>query len=223
MASIYKIVQIGTDRCYVGQTIDWKSRKYSHRRALRAGTHRSRFLQRAWDKYGESAFEFVEIENCSLEQMVAREQYWMDELNSVFNVQPAADSSLGVKRSEEFKENMKGNKRGKNNKGNPSVSRDRLAKQKQDPKFLEACRIARAAKIKQNEEIDAIMHPKSDRYTTARENNSLDRQYWYMFGDGSVLPAHRWRSKGHRETYRSRGLYIPRGLGKRRATKQTSE
>lgn len=43
---------------YVGRTRDMRVRWANHRAVLRRGKHHSRRLQAAWDKYGESAFQF---------------------------------------------------------------------------------------------------------------------------------------------------------------------
>jgi hypothetical protein len=57
---IYGINQRGTDRWYVGKTSrEVDLRWQAHRLALRNGQHHSVKLQRAWAKYGESAFAFV--------------------------------------------------------------------------------------------------------------------------------------------------------------------
>ena len=51
-------------------------------------------MQHAWNAYGESAFEFVVIEECLLSELTAREQYHLDLLRlttEVFNTGLAAD------------------------------------------------------------------------------------------------------------------------------------
>lgn len=78
----------------------------AHRYHLKAGSHHSSYLQRAWIKYGSSAFVFEIIEVCPDEDKVVREQYWMDNLNSCFNGRPAADSNLGYKYTDEQKARM---------------------------------------------------------------------------------------------------------------------
>jgi hypothetical protein len=43
------------------------------------------------------------LEECSVEDLTACEQKWIDKLSPVFNVAPVAGSSLGVKQSDETK------------------------------------------------------------------------------------------------------------------------
>lgn len=87
MAFIYRAVRIGTDRCYVGRTknhLVWK-RWRSHRIELRKGKHPSPHFQNAWNKYGESAFDWEVLEECHEVKMIEREQFYIDTLNSCYN------------------------------------------------------------------------------------------------------------------------------------------
>lgn len=58
---LYAIKHIPTNNAYVGSTIDAKTRHQTHLRMLNRGNHHCNHLQRAWDKYGASQFEFVTI------------------------------------------------------------------------------------------------------------------------------------------------------------------
>lgn len=55
---IYKIENVVTGQCYIGQTVDLKRRKRTHINQLRNKTHVNLKLQNAWDKYGETNFSF---------------------------------------------------------------------------------------------------------------------------------------------------------------------
>lgn len=85
ISGVYSIRQIGTGRCYVGSSAKVKYRLAQHLAQLRGGKHHSAFLQRAFDKHGEAAFEFVLLEQCEIDALVAREQFYIDTLNSCFN------------------------------------------------------------------------------------------------------------------------------------------
>lgn len=100
MSSGVYVIECG-ERQYVGSAKNVKGRWSMHRYELRQGIHHSRFLQRAWNKYGEDAFTFRILEECAPEQCIEREQQWIDTLAPVFNMHPTARSPLGVKRSEE--------------------------------------------------------------------------------------------------------------------------
>ena len=109
VAGIYKIQQVGTDRCYVGSSSDIRKRKTQHMRELNKGLHCAQYLQRSWNKYGADAFEFSVLEVCELgeglkERLMVREQHWMDKLSPCFNTCKAAMSTLGFKMPREIVE-----------------------------------------------------------------------------------------------------------------------
>lgn len=62
MAAIYKITCVVTDDFYIGSAIKPKRRRWEHWDALKKQRHHCAALQRAWDEYGEDAFEFEIIE-----------------------------------------------------------------------------------------------------------------------------------------------------------------
>ena len=101
ICGIYKILRIGTTHCYVGQSYVALDRLSRHRTELRAGTHHASRLQRAWNKYDESAFSFEIIEECAEHDLTVREQWWMNALDSVYNSCPAAGSPRGFKHTDE--------------------------------------------------------------------------------------------------------------------------
>lgn len=59
---LYIILNTISNKFYLGSTENLKVRKAKHFRDLKNGKHHSVILQRAWNKYGESAFEFIIIE-----------------------------------------------------------------------------------------------------------------------------------------------------------------
>lgn len=98
---IYVIEQAGTDRFYIGSSVRIYARWYGHRRALDAGRHHSPFLQNAWTKHGADAFVFSVLEECAREELLEREQEYIDAFKPTFNVCPLARSRYGSKVSEE--------------------------------------------------------------------------------------------------------------------------
>lgn len=105
---IYIIRRIGTNECYVGQTVDYLHRWRGHRRALDLGKHRAVWMQRAYTKYSGSAFESFILEvlppsDNLRKDLAAAEQRWMDELVPCYNTAPVAGSTLGVKFSKASK------------------------------------------------------------------------------------------------------------------------
>lgn len=101
---VYEIVCLPTGKRYVGSAaISFAKRFAQHRHELHQGRHRSTYMQRSWDKYGEQAFKFSMLEECEPQLCVEREQVWIDRLNPKFNTAKVAGSSLGIKRSEDVR------------------------------------------------------------------------------------------------------------------------
>ena len=57
---IYKIINIKTNKFYIGSTINFEKRKKRHIRDLRKNKHHCLYLQNAYNKYGENVFIFKE-------------------------------------------------------------------------------------------------------------------------------------------------------------------
>lgn len=75
---VYAIINIENNKRYVGSTYLFKDRKYCHLYLLRKGSHHSKILQRAYNKYGEKSFRFEILEeNIPMEQLMEREQYYI--------------------------------------------------------------------------------------------------------------------------------------------------
>lgn len=106
-SGIYQILCVPTGKIYIGSARDLLSRWWKHRSDLELGKHQNRHLQRAWEKYGPDAFVHSVIELVFEPCLIEREQYWLDRLRPFqdrgFNICVIAGSSLGVKRSDEYK------------------------------------------------------------------------------------------------------------------------
>lgn len=115
-AIIYKIENLKTRDCYVGSTTNYSRRKKRHFEDLKDNKHHSIILQRAYNKYGKDLFVIHvidKIEYETKEEILEKEQYYIDTILPKYNVCKTAGSQLGAKRSEEFKkqcsDRMKGN------------------------------------------------------------------------------------------------------------------
>lgn len=76
---------------YVGSSVNIHSRWKAHVLALNKGAHHSKYLQRAWDKYGVDQFEFIVCEIVhDRKNLIDREQYWIDTAGE-YNVSRKAD------------------------------------------------------------------------------------------------------------------------------------
>lgn len=97
---IYRITHKADGKTYVGSTTQTVLRRWAHHRCdLRRGTHRNPILQRAWNKYGPSAFEWIVVEQDieNYDALIVREQAWLDEFRShgeVYNIAEAGASPM---------------------------------------------------------------------------------------------------------------------------------
>jgi group I intron endonuclease len=113
---IYQIVIAGGSCTYVGSAHSLKYRQRGHLSLLRKGTHHCRALQNAIKKYGFDAISWVVLEEVEeREQLIAREQVWLDSLKGrLYNKSPTAGSRLGATMSASAKAkisaSLKGNK-----------------------------------------------------------------------------------------------------------------
>jgi group I intron endonuclease len=117
---IYAIVNAGSEEIttYIGSTVSFKIRWANHKASLRHNHHRNPYLQRAWNKYGEECFQFVVLEEINdLDELIPREQYWLDfyrERGEVYNMGKVAHSPyLGRKHTEETRQRIRDSLLGK--------------------------------------------------------------------------------------------------------------
>lgn len=96
-SGVYAIVNTVTGSMYVGSAVNISRRWRAHLHALRNHKKSPPKLQAAWDKHGESTFEFRVLELCEPEQCIAAEQRHIDALQPKYNTRGEAKSNLGVR------------------------------------------------------------------------------------------------------------------------------
>ena len=97
---IYAIVNKITGDMYIGQTkVSFETRWQHHVADLKANRHANDYLQKAWNKYGEEAFEFKTIHICDeLDILNDLEIYYIkkyDTFNNGYNLTSGGDSFDG--------------------------------------------------------------------------------------------------------------------------------
>jgi group I intron endonuclease len=97
MPEVSKLIYVGS----AAQTIRHRWRQ--HISDLLAKRHANRLLQRAVNKYGIDKLRFEIVELCAPEQVLSREQAWIEKHNwsDLFNLNPNSTSRLGSKLTEE--------------------------------------------------------------------------------------------------------------------------
>jgi len=101
---VYKITNTVTGDFYIGSSVNLRERLSQHRRAIRGNRHINTHLQRSWNKYGESAFEFNPILYCDTSTTLFYEQLLLDRQKPTFNIAKNATASMmGLSHSEETK------------------------------------------------------------------------------------------------------------------------
>lgn len=106
---VYQIVLTADNRSYIGSAIDIAARWQQHRNKAASSGNRQ-VIAKALAKYGVENFEWKILEECNIEDLIVREQYWLDKIrpfadeHNGFNIRKVADSNFGIKRSKESKQ-----------------------------------------------------------------------------------------------------------------------
>ena len=110
---IYKIENTVNGKFYIGSTVKPKLRKRDHFTRLRGNRHNNTKLQSAWNYYGENNFTLTVIEvleNVESNQLIEREQFYLDNHKPHYNLSPNASNS-GRILSEETKRKISATKK----------------------------------------------------------------------------------------------------------------
>ncbi len=78
ICGIYCIENIIDGKKYIGQSKNIYNRWYQHKLELNHNKHGNRYLQNAWNKYGENNFKFYIIEKCSEDELNEKEIYYIN-------------------------------------------------------------------------------------------------------------------------------------------------
>lgn len=125
---IYGIIIDGL-KIYIGSSENLKRRKRIHLWHLKRGDHPNSYLQSAFNKYGEDNFEWKVLEICKKEELLKREQHFMDYYNSTNR---DCGYNLSLKSDKIILNNETREKIGKSHKGKKSSleTRERISKSK---------------------------------------------------------------------------------------------
>lgn len=104
---VYQIRNKLDNNIYIGSTVNFSKRKSLHLCELRKNRHSAKYLQNTFNKYGEDNFVFEVLEIIEdKEQLVTREQFYIDKLNPKYNYHKTAVNHIGkLKRTGKYKKN----------------------------------------------------------------------------------------------------------------------
>lgn len=100
-SGIYRIVNMITNRTYIGSSVDVGRRLKAHRDDLVKRRHGNKHLLASWVKHGPSAFAFEPLVECERTKLAQREQRFIDAYLyhdlPLFNQKPSAESQRGFR------------------------------------------------------------------------------------------------------------------------------
>lgn len=85
-SGIYCIVNTDNQKKYVGSSKNIYQRLQKHRAYLRKNMHENKKLQNSWNKHGEDSFQYYILEFCPEEQLIEREQFYIDTIKPWYNI-----------------------------------------------------------------------------------------------------------------------------------------
>ena len=107
---IYKISNLINNKIYIGSSNNCYLRYNQHKTNLNTNKHCNKKLQNSWNKHGKNNFVFEVIEIVDkIDDLLVREQFYLDTLsfidvNKTYNIATIAGNTLGIKMSEEGKQ-----------------------------------------------------------------------------------------------------------------------
>lgn len=117
-SGIYIITCIPTGKFYVGSAVNLRKRWIRHQSDLELNRHNNSHLQNAWNKHTKQGFKFEILEHCNRDDLIAREQFYLDALQPFgkrgFNIgRKAGAASYGLPVSEETRRKISKSNSGK--------------------------------------------------------------------------------------------------------------
>ncbi len=147
ISGVYVIQNVITGDCYVGSSVDIARRKLKHFHQLRSNKHGNQHLQSAYNKYGHDSFLFNLHEEVAVrEDLVGREQYWINQLLPRYNKMLVVED-----RWQQSPESIE-------------LIKEARSKQETTPAMLEA--------LKQGQEVRKLVNPKPRQGMKNTENHN---------------------------------------------------
>jgi len=100
-SGIYRIINLTNENAYIGSSVCLDRRFASYYSFKFIDRRQTSLICKALLKYGYSKFRLEVIEYCPVENLLQREQYYLDLLKPKYNILTTAGSSLGYKHTKE--------------------------------------------------------------------------------------------------------------------------
>src|SRR5690606_27498406 len=113
------IISMHNGRVYIGSSNRLSKRKNEHFSKLSNGKHHSIALQKAYDKY--KVFNYLVIERCSVDKLIEREQFWIDNSKLIWNKRILNGSKIAGR--PDYSDEMRA-KMSKSAKNKPKISEE---------------------------------------------------------------------------------------------------
>jgi len=100
------------NKIYIGSAVNILKRFTQHRHLLNNNKHFNIHLQSSWNNYGENSFIFEIIEECTLDDLYLKEEYFIKKYNTInnkfgYNKRVDCKTNLGIKLSNETREKLR--------------------------------------------------------------------------------------------------------------------
>lgn len=97
---VYYIKNTQTGKLYIGSTTQYFKKRIDHHYwCLNNNTHKNKYLQNSWNKYGREIFIFGVLEICNKNNCLIREQYYIDlNKSNLYNINPLASGTPNMSR-----------------------------------------------------------------------------------------------------------------------------
>ncbi|MCK9437465.1 MAG: GIY-YIG nuclease family protein [Synergistaceae bacterium] len=138
-SGVYAIENKVNGKRYIGSAINIRRRFIEHKSPLRRGIHWNKYLQRAWNMYGEESFDFYPVLFCDKSNLIYFEQRAIDAIDASnpkvgYNLRPKARNNFGMRHSAKSKakigDAMRGSKNHNYGKPMPEDTKLKLSKAK---------------------------------------------------------------------------------------------
>lgn len=144
-SGIYKITNVVNNKIYIGSTSNLYNRKHHHFSKLKHNKHSNPHLQNSYNKYGKDNFIFEILEECDINSLIEKEQYYLDSIKCDYNKRVIAESNRGWKMPDETKKKISEANKGRINTEEYKKRHSKLLKGIKRSK--EACENIRRSKL----------------------------------------------------------------------------